>query len=360
MAPGASVSVERYLEPLVSEWEDLADRCASIPFTRPGWIAAWSRAFGGGKLELLCLRKGGDLAGVIALRRRGRGLDSPTNYHTPLFGLLAQDEGARRDLARGVFRQHPRHLSVGFLGAERPDAGALRDAARAHGYRVIARTTYHSPYVSVDRDWPAYQRGLSRNLLGDLRRSRRRLEEQGEVSIEFTDGSEHLGQLLQDVFAVDARSWQAEARTAIVSHRHIRRFYEEVCRWAVTAGLLRAALLRVDGRPVAMQLALEEAGVQFAIKSSYDKTYVRFSPGKLLLHSIIERAFTGGLTSVELGGADEGYKRRWASDTHERSVLRAYAGSPIGWLEWTTDVHGRPLARRAGLARVRRTLQRLR
>jgi CelD/BcsL family acetyltransferase involved in cellulose biosynthesis len=225
---------------------------------------------------------------------------------------------------------------------------------------VIIETTMRSPYLVINTDRASYERRLSRNLLGDLRRSRRRLQELGEISIDYSDGSAHLGRLIEEIFDVDARSWKAEGNTAIVSHEHTRRFYEQVGHWAADRGSLRVALLRVDGHPVAMQLGLEEEGVYFAIKASYDTSFRRFSPGKLLMHAIIERAFMRPLKRVELLGADDGYKRLWTSDSRERLRLHAYAGSPIGWLEWTTDVHGRPLARRAGLARLRRKLGRLR
>jgi CelD/BcsL family acetyltransferase involved in cellulose biosynthesis len=354
------VSVENHLEPLSAEWDDLADRCAPAPFMRTGWIAAWWRAFGGGTLELLCARDAGRLVGLLPLRRRSWGVDSPTNYHTLEFGMLAESDDARRALARAVFARHPGRVSIGFLSGERRDPIELQDAARAHGYRVIVDATSRSPYVPIHSDWAGYERRLSRNMRGDLRRTHRRLEEQGAISIDYSEGGEHFETLLEECFAVDARSWKAGANTAIVSHANTRQFYEHIGHWAASRGSLRLALLRVEGRPVAMQMGLEEEGVHFAIKASYDASYSRFSPGKLLMHAIVEGAFRRGLKSVELLGADEPYKQRWASHSRERLTLRAYAGSPIGWLAWRTDVHGRPLARRAGLARVRRKLRRIR
>lgn len=357
--PQAAVVSVGPLEQLAEEWDELADRCAPAPFVRPGWIEAWMQAFGSGTLEVLCARSAGRLVGVLPLTCRGRRLEAPTNFHTPEFALLADGDDARRALADAAFARRPRHLSVGFLDAQRPDADALRYAARARGYHVIVRTLMRSPYLVLEGDWASYERGLGRQLLGDLRRSRRRLEERGEISIAHNEGSEHVAELLEDAFAVESRSWKAEANTAITSDRKIKRFYEQIGQWADGRGSLTVTLLKVEDQPVAMEMGLEEAGVHFALKGSYDESYRRFSPGKLLLHEVIQHAFARGLKRVELLGAEDQYKRRWAPQSRDRMVLSAYADSPIGWLEWTTDAYGRPLARRAGLARLRRRLQRI-
>jgi CelD/BcsL family acetyltransferase involved in cellulose biosynthesis len=49
--------IERHSE----RWDALADRAGAAPFLRPGWIAAWWRAFGRGRLEILTAGSGGRL-----------------------------------------------------------------------------------------------------------------------------------------------------------------------------------------------------------------------------------------------------------------------------------------------------------
>ena len=54
-AETGTAAAENY-EEIFDEWDALADRVAATPFMRPGWIAAWWRAFGSGKLEVLTAR----------------------------------------------------------------------------------------------------------------------------------------------------------------------------------------------------------------------------------------------------------------------------------------------------------------
>ena len=80
------------VEAIATEWEALADAVGASPFVRAGWISAWWRAFGSGTLEIVTARSGnGHLSGVLPLHRRYGAVRSTTNWHSPEFGLLADD-----------------------------------------------------------------------------------------------------------------------------------------------------------------------------------------------------------------------------------------------------------------------------
>src|SRR5437899_1249723 len=83
-----TVEIERSTEALDREWDDLADRVGAAPFLRPGWIRAWWRAFGSGDPGVLTVRRSGRLAAALPLEIRRGVVRSPTNWHTPFFGVL--------------------------------------------------------------------------------------------------------------------------------------------------------------------------------------------------------------------------------------------------------------------------------
>ena len=43
-------------DPILAEWDELANRCGASVFLRPGWLAAWWRAFGRRWLDLITTR----------------------------------------------------------------------------------------------------------------------------------------------------------------------------------------------------------------------------------------------------------------------------------------------------------------
>lgn len=60
---------------------------------------------------------------------------SPTNWHTPLYGPVAADEQALREILEGILAQSPRRIDLSFLdGGGSVAAGSWLLAANArHG-----------------------------------------------------------------------------------------------------------------------------------------------------------------------------------------------------------------------------------
>lgn len=336
------------LEP---EWDDLADRAGAEPWLRPGWIRAWRAAFGSGDEVTVDVRRDGRLAGFAVLERRSASLVSPANWHTPSWAFLAEDAEAERELAERALAHRPQRLTVLFVRPER--AGALRAAAEAHGYRLHARVLERSPYVDLARGVDAFEAGLGRKLRSELRRRRRRLEELGAVELDVAGGGERLDELLSEGFAVEASSWKGERGTAIASDPATEAFYREVGRWAADRGLLRLAFLRVGGRAVAFDLAIEDGRAHYLLKTGYDPELRRCSPGMLLREEQIRRAFDAGLESYEFLGDAAPWKLEWTSDVRTLLRVDAFAPSLGGRAQRVAYAYGRPLAKRA-LALVRR------
>jgi CelD/BcsL family acetyltransferase involved in cellulose biosynthesis len=236
-----------------------------------------------------------------------------------------------------------------WIAALDPDGQALaavRRGAGEAGYRVAVRPYQSAPYLQIEGRWSDYRAGLSANLAKDLRRSRRRLDRQGEVAVEIADGHQRLEALLAEAFAVEAAGWKGRRSTAIRSRPETRLFYTEVARWAAREGMLRLLFLRLDGRPIAMLYALETAGVCHLLKGGYDPAFRRASPGKLLLDAALRHGFETGLGRIELHGDAEPYKLRWTGAVVERQLFEAFSRSPAGWLSWAVRGWGRRAARR--------------
>jgi hypothetical protein len=125
----------------VDEWDELADRAeATSPWLRPGWILAWWRAFGHGALEIVSVRREGRLSALVPLERTRAVLSSTANYHTPSFGILAEDEVAARQLAEELMARRARRLHLAFVSAETLSSSDLASRGRRAGYRILERT----------------------------------------------------------------------------------------------------------------------------------------------------------------------------------------------------------------------------
>jgi CelD/BcsL family acetyltransferase involved in cellulose biosynthesis len=328
------------------EWDALADRVAASPFLRPGWFEAWSAAFGG-SVSVLTIHREGELAGALPFIERRASLVSPTNWHTPMFGAVVDSQGAGEALAEALMARRAPRVDLALVDAADPILAALRAAATRHGRRVVERVAMRSPYVALEGDFDAYRDALPRKARKELGRLGRRLADEGRVEYAFDDGSERLEELLDEGFAVEGSGWKSENGTAIVSRPDTHRFYRDVARWAAARGALVLAFLRLDGRPLAFDMCIEEAGACNVLKGGYDRAHRRFGPGTLLTAASIERAYASGLTSYELLGAEDDYKLGWTGTTRERVRFQAFAPSPAGRLSHLAWTRGRVLAKRA-------------
>jgi CelD/BcsL family acetyltransferase involved in cellulose biosynthesis len=222
------------------------------------------------------------------------------------------------------------------------DPAPLEAAAREARYRVITRVRERSPYVPLAGDLDAYLATLDRKHVKEVRRLRRRLEEQGEVTFAVATDAGPLDEFLR----VEAAGWKGEGGTAVASQPGTEAFYREVAAWAERRGTLRLASLRLDGRAVAYELLLEEQGVLYDLKGGYDEGFRRFAPGHLIAYELIADATARGLASFEFLGADEPFKLAWTSNVRERMHVEAFAPSPLGLVGYAAQVWGRPLAKR--------------
>jgi len=329
---------------LAEEWDSLADRARSAPWARPAWVSAWWKAFGRGELELVTVHEGGTLAGVLPVSRRLGRTSALANWHSPELPITAVAEGATAALAEKLFAGRPRSATLRYAPDDSIDA--LRTAALASRYRVLERVAERSPYVDIEGSFEDYLGTLDRHHVKETLRRRRRLGEEGQVEFSVEDGRERLDELLAEGLPVEASGWKRESGTAIDSRPDTLAFYTEIARWAAGRGNLRLAFLRLDGRPIAFELALEENGVYAILKGGFDVELRRFGPGGLITYEQLHRAFELGLDRYEFLGTDEAYKTVWTPTAHERRVLQAFAPTPGGLAEKAAFAYGRPVAKR--------------
>ena len=332
-------------ESLAAAWAGLAERLDAPPWLRAGWFEAWFHAFGTGQPHIVVAHRDGAVCGVLPLERRQGVLRSASNYHTPAFEALVDGADALTAITRGVLREPTRRIELRFL----PEGGELLRAARASaaeaGRRTLVRVVERSPVVDTSEDWAAYEAGRRPGLRQELRRRRRRLEEVGKLELVVEDGQERLEELLDEGMRVEQSGWKGERGTAIGSAAATRAFYQAVGAEAARAGALRLGFLRLDGRAIAFDFAMEHRGVHYLLKTGYLDELRRYGPGMLLREGMLRRAFELGLARYEFLGHDDPWKMEWATERTSQVLLQSMSG-PLGLLEWAAFRYGRPLVRR--------------
>lgn len=326
---------------LTAEWSALAERQSASPYLRPEWVAAWWQAFGVGELRLLTVRRNRRLVGLMPVAWHRGCVRSLTNYHTPQSGLLADDAGVAYSLAQKLFAGNPRRVSLAGMPPLGGGLNACRRAALEAGYRIWVHPYQTSPYLSIEGNWAEYEARHGERPRDGLHRKLRRLGRRGQVSLDIVRGGERLTAALQKAFAIEALGWKGARGTAIRSRPETMGFYTAIARWMAARGKLRLFFLCLNGEPMAVLYALVENSVCHLLKSGYDPGYRQFSPGSLLMRSVVEHCCATGLRRVEFHGDADPYKLCWTSEAHKLKRFDAFSASLAGRLSLIAQVRAR-------------------
>jgi CelD/BcsL family acetyltransferase involved in cellulose biosynthesis len=326
---------------LVRAWQRL-EASASLPMQCHAFAAALAGSLLENKdIEVFLVREAGAVEALLPL---ARGAGFPARWTAigahevcEPHDALCREASAVRRLAEAVARDG-RAIELDRVPAGSPLIPALRAAMRGRGWMSVRPAT-PAPTIALDAGWEDPESRFNAGRRSDFRRARRRAAELGEVAFEMlAPRADAFDALFDEAVAVEARSWKREAGTAIAADRAKERCFRHFFRSACEAGTFRLAFLRIGGRAVAMQMALEWQGRYWLFKIGFDEAYERCSPGTLLMLETIGWAAARGLSAYELlGNVEPWIARFWTRDGHDCVCLRTYPFNARGGLAFTGD-----------------------
>ena len=226
------------------------------------------------------------------------------------FGMI---EGVGRevvDAALDMLAGAVNLLRIGPVHDGDPAVAPLVEAARERGWGVIERVVARSHLL----DMAAAQRAGPWPRNSTLRKNRfheKHLAEHGEIDWRFVSGDDWPA-AFDALGAIEQASWIAartdgsDAKFTASGHGA---FWRAAATDPVLAAMLRAALLTIDGKPAAFSFDVDAGDLKYAVANSYDPAFAKHSPGKLLYYRNLVDSLSRGITRVDWGAGDSGYKQ---------------------------------------------------
>lgn len=272
-----------------------------------------------------------------------------TNAHSTRGGPLLGADGlaAIPALVRGMMAEPWDVLVLRDVPREPAVLEALSDALVTAGCRTLADEPMESPYVPLPPSWDELEQRLDSRFRQNLRRRRRRLEEQGPVTFEVITGLDGLDAALEDAFAIEASGWKGEEGSAIRTRAETVSFYAGWARHLARDGRLRLCFLKLGMRRIAFHFAYVAQGRYWLPKCGYEETHRECSPGQLLMVHVLQHCIEERIETFEFLGHSMTWKRDWTPLVHPHATLRAYRPTWPGRAAWAMRAKVRPLAAEA-------------
>ena len=260
------------------------------------------------------------------------------------------------DALAGTLASLGRPICLHRVPADSPTIAALQESYRRRGW-VLCRPVSGSPSIPIDASWQESERKFDSKRRYDFRRRLRLAEATAPVSFELLSPSPvEVEPLLDEAYRVEAAGWKGDLGTALAKDAVRGAFFRRYAAAAAREGILRLGFMRLGGRAIAMQLAVECGERFWLFKSGYDEAFARFSPGILLKLHMLARSASLGLRSFELLGVPEPHKQMWNPVKRPCVTLRAYPYGPRGLVLLGSDAARLALSRLRKLAHGRRAV----
>lgn len=325
---------------LEENWNSLVAATSDEFVYRHEFLQVWMQCFGtGARLRILTGREpSGRLTAALPLMQQQgslhgigvRELIATANSHSSRWDLLAEDGESAGTAFFTHLAQDPSWDVLKLIDV--PDGGNayhLYRAAQAAGFPAAAWESQRSPYLELPRAGVRLEGRPSGQTKALVRRRRRQLLEAGDLRLEqVTDAG--MVAALEEFFAIESLGWKGREGTACLQDSRTAEFYTRLATAASRLGKLSLFRLRLDGRTIAFHYGVTCGGTYYLLKLGYDEAFRQFSPGLVLMDSVVQDALSRGLRRLDFLGSDDEWKLRWSSGVRRHQWLFIFRDSAKG------------------------------
>lgn len=319
------VEIETDVDPtssLFMEWECLAGQRL---FLAPRWLLTWWKHYRqpGSQLTIVTIRdNNGWLIGLTPWFRRrswwggdeiqmlGSG-EVCSDYLSVLVKPGEQDHVVCA-IAEFLPRQFAAVDRFFFEGLDASDT-VMHDLAgvmRQQDYEVKQLPQLDSYRLALPATWDEWVSQLSRSRRHRVRQLWRNQFDTGKATIHIADEAT-LDQGFSILVDLHQKRRNQMGQPGCFASKRFHSFLQEAAREHLASGQLRLQWIELEGRPIAVEMDLEEGDtlMHYCSGIAIDCDYAR--PGWLGLTAAIRHAIESGKTTFDFLRGDEGYKSHW-------------------------------------------------
>ena len=165
-----------------------------------------------------------------------------------------------------------------------------------------------------------------------LRRHENKLARQGNLRFEHIVDEDRARSLLPVFFQQHVERRERAGDESLFLRQEARDFYQALIA-RLGLEIVRFAVLRLDGSPVAFHFGFEYDHRFTWYKPSFDVAWSSYSPGEVLLKRLFEYARLRKLEEFDFTRGQEEFKTRFANASQQNRTLLVFSPGPRGQIE---------------------------
>lgn len=240
---------------------------------------------------------------------------SDYDYHDPIFKFLPENIPAFWEEVTAFLLKHYKVDAIEFLG--------IRHMEDLPGWTIDDTC----PYLDL-RDVHNTEELMStfpHTLRKDIRRKIRHVEELGKLEMKEYFTWEEAEEPFHTFMQIHAEKWPKSYKAPY--------FHENLLKKGLPCGIVHFTTLNLNDKPIAWNLGFEYNGIFHYYMATSDQGLNKYSPSKLHLFYLVNRAVEIGLHTYDHLKGEETYKSGWSSGT--RYVYKKYklSGLPLSYVK---------------------------
>jgi len=330
----------------LNAWSRLFD---STPYARfyhhPHWLQCIAQHLSPAALYLGFLTVDGQLQMVLPMcasvgeRHRAHPLHDHLSLNDVLIHpTLAEDAGELLKAIRLVLNK-PGTSWWDWKVSNLANQGALKQTLST----VIGRYKNENWVLKQSRQSASFnctddERAPNGKLRRNLRRLRKQLAEHGELRVDIVANPEQLTDAYQHFLETESSGWKGngDRAPAIAANPELKAFYQALLSPSIAGIKPQINLLWCNDTCIAAQFGIRTGSCLSLLKIGYNEQYARFSPGYLLLESVLDKAIDEGIKTLSLVTSPP-WAQRWHPHIEPVWQLNHYNNSAFGTALHTFD-----------------------
>ena len=303
-------------------WLDLEQESDTTPFQSYKWLLNWHQTAGKNyNLFLTCVVLDGQVQAIFPF-----GIDSSkfikklewlggshNDYMAPIIRTSAQAIfNDFNNIWSQVLCELPK-FDLLFLAKQIPTIGDYKNPFLQIYTSQQAMTSYQKKFTSESDN---YYAGISKKVLADSQRQRKRLSELGALEFNILDPNQTKNYFLETMFLFKRLRYRQMGVDDHLSSKNHQDFYLNMPAQISSSSRTHLSTLTLNKEIIALHWGLISNNKFYYLMPAHEGTkWAKFSPGKLLLEELLQWSHQHKVSSFDFTGGEEPYKKIWSNQS---------------------------------------------